>query len=217
MEHPSTVKPKRIRIHNKWSGLVCKCGGVKSGQAAMCKTCRLVAKRPPLDLDTYFDAEGLPYRRVPCTMHQYALISADRYESVIAYLWIANYDPSVGDYYARTKIGRKSLTLHRFIVDDPLGKLVDHRNHKTLDCRDGNLRVADDSESACHRKLRRDNQSGFKGVWYRKARDRWCGMVTCRGKHYFTKHCRTRIEAAIEYNRLALQLHGEFACLNEIP
>lgn len=217
MEHPSTVKQKRIRVYNKWSGLVCKCGGTKSGQAAECKACQLSAKRPPVDTETYFDSEGLSYRRVPCTMHQYALVSAARYEAVMAHLWVANFDPSIGDYYVVTTIDRKRVKLHRFIAGDPLDKFVDHRNHKTLDCRDGNLRVADDSESACHRRLRRDNTSGFKGVWFRKERNRWVGMVTCRGKDYFTKHCRIAIDAAIEYNKLALELHGEFACLNKIP
>jgi hypothetical protein len=148
---------------------------------------------------------------------QYALVSAHKYEKAVTLLWLAVYDVDVDGYYAMTGSPGRRIRLHHFVAGiPPLGKVIDHINHDTLDCRDHNLRVADESQSMANQRLRKDNKSGYKGVWYRKERHCWCAMVTWRGKHYFTKHCKTALEAAIERDRLALELHGEFAYLNEI-
>ena len=214
----SISKPKRIR-NRVWTGYVCACGGFKTGQAVVCTPCKLAAKRPPVDPVTYYDDEqGRPYRCVPCTMKQYTLVSADRYDEAMSHLLVANYDPTVRSYYVATKIKGKRIGLHRLLTNAPDDVLVDHRNHDTLDNRDWNLRVLDDSQSACSRRLRSDNKYGYKGVRPREDRNnQWEGMVTLKGKHYFTKLCNTAREAAIEYNKLALRLHGEYAVLNVIP
>jgi hypothetical protein len=99
------------------------------------------------------------------------------------------------------------------LVRGCIGKAV----YDSLDNRDWNLRPASNSQQMANQNRKARNTSGYIGVWYRKSRKRWCGQVTFKGKHYFTKHCKTACEAAIERNNLALEIHGEFANLNIIP
>lgn len=215
-------KPKRRKKEGRPEaqtphlGRYCACGGVKSGQASVCKSCQLSMRRPPLDPETYYD-EGRPYRRVPCTKKKYTLVSADKYDTAMSFLLVANFDPSTGGHYVSTTVDGRQEKLHRLLTNAPKGVQIDHANRDSLDNRDWNLRPASNSQQMANQNRKARNTSGYIGVWYRKSRKRWCGQVTFKGKHYFTKHCKTACEAAIERNNLALEIHGEFANLNIIP
>lgn len=67
--------------------------------------------------------------------------------------------------------------LHRAIlqVDKTLG--VDHVNGNTLDCRRANLRAVSTADNLRNRKMNRNNTSGFMGVSYSKAHDRWVATL----------------------------------------
>lgn len=203
---PSTAK-------KPWLGLICACGGRKSGQATVCKSCQLSNRRPPVDPTVYYDNDR-PYRRVPCTKMQYTLVSADKYSIAASLLLAANFDPSTGGHYVTTRYKGKHDKLHRILANAPDGVQIDHANRNGLDNRDWNLRPADGSQQAANQRRRSDNKSGFIGVWYREERKSWCGMVSFRGKHHLTRHCKTAQEAAIERDEIALRLHGIFAVLN---
>lgn len=60
--------------------------------------------------------------------------------------------------------------------------------------------------------------SQYKGVTLLlKNKKRWAANVSCMGKTTYVGSYYTEIEAAIAYNKKALELHGEYAVLNDIP
>lgn len=90
---------------------------------------------------------------------------------------------------------------------------VDHKNGNGLDNRKCNLRIATSSQNKANTKIRRDNTSGFKGVIWHKASNKWMARVADKYLGLF----RSKYEAAKAYNQKAKEMFGEFARLNEIP
>lgn len=114
-------------------------------------------------------------------------------------------------WYAKTEIGRRTTYLHRWLLDAPVGTLVDHINGDKLDNRRANLRLCTRAQN-CTNRVTPIGVTGFRGVfrdrhWFR-ARLWANGEVHRLG--YFT----TPEAAARAYDAGALRLHGEFACLN---
>jgi hypothetical protein len=152
---------------------------------------------------------------------RYALIDANDYPLVKGYTWQAHWNWTNRSYYARTTIrseGRRHpVRMHRMILG--LGSdnrtQVDHRNHVTLDNRRSNMRAATATENMCNRPLRSDNRSGFKGVGSdRRIPGKWRARIRLHGVLRSLGVFDSPEEAALAYNRAAIELHGEFAWVN---
>lgn len=77
-------------------------------------------------------------------------------------IWI-NYAPTVHGCYAIFWRNNKRVRLHRWVVDCPPDKMVDHINHNTLDNRKDNLRIVTHFGNQQNRK---GNKSGKTGVYW---------------------------------------------------
>lgn len=126
----------------------------------------------------------------------------------------------------RDKTFTTNFWLHHFIRGHTnFGKyVVDHINNDKSDNRFCNLRTATYAENG-RNAAKKNGTSLYKGVHYLKSRDIigsrgkqkrcWRATIEAGGKWY-TKWCFTEYEAALAYNELAIQHHGEFAKLNVI-
>lgn len=130
---------------------------------------------------------------------------------------VAQYSWSVvsGGYLATKPNGRKdkSVLLHRFIMQPPGGKEIDHINGNKLDNRRSNLRIcsrADNSHNIGPHLSR--NKSGFKGV--SKRNNKWRAGIYTKGRSFHLGYFHTAKEAAKVYDQKAQELWGEFAWLN---
>ena len=120
--------------------------------------------------------------------------SAEDYELISAHTWnIESYG------YVRTsiKIEGKYVVkkLHRLILGEPLGKIVDHRNGNKLDCTRDNLRVTDSQGNAQNVGLSRRNTSGQTGV--RSHAGRWEARLWYRRKYIHLGSFTTKEEAVL--------------------
>jgi hypothetical protein len=130
-------------------------------------------------------------------------------------------DGSIATVYAvhHTKKQNKAITLamHRFILGITDSKIkVDHKDGDGLHNWRRNLRVASKGDNAHNSRLRCDNLSGFKGVWWNKNEQRYKAGIRINGKN---KHLGTfpkdQLIAAIQaYDRAAIRYFGRFACTN---
>lgn len=109
----------------------------------------------------------------------------------------------------------RPVKMHRLILGDALagGLHTDHINRNRLDNRRCNLRVASRSQNQANRETRRGNR--FKGV--KRNGPSWSASVHFKGVRHYVGRIPTEVEAARVYNRLAREVHGEFARLNVIP
>jgi len=116
---------------------------------------------------------------------------------------------------------RRYVSLHRFIlgVDDPK-IFVDHKNGNGLDNRRENLRTSTNRDNCRNRGKQKNNTSGFKGVVVIRSTGSYrCNFVIREGerrKYICSKTFKTPEEAALKYNELARQYHGEFAYQNPV-
>lgn len=127
------------------------------------------------------------------------------------YRWCAN--PQGKFLYARNSgLG----LMHRYLMGNP-DSLVDHVNRNTFDNRKSNLRLTTRSLNQANSR-RVSNKSKYKGVMvedrYRTVKYR--AQISYRGAQYHGPTRTSEVEAAMDYNLLAIKHFGEFALLNVI-
>jgi hypothetical protein len=106
---------------------------------------------------------------------------------------------------------RRLLRLHRLVMGDPEGKLVDHREGAKIDNRKDLLRPATNAENNKNAKMRDDNTSGHKGVYWHKAKKKWHAQISHEGKRLYLGRFAALEEAHAAYCEAANRMHGEFA------
>lgn len=84
------------------------------------------------------------------------------------------------------KLKINGLYLHRFIMDCPKDKVIDHINNDSFDNRKCNLQIVTRKENAQNSKTPKNNTSGVKGVYWCKRDNVWVTQIEINGK---TKNC----------------------------
>ncbi len=112
-----------------------------------------------------------------------------------------------------------TIYLHRHILGTPAKKGLegDHINRNRLDNKRKNLRWAANHQNKINSGLSVRNKSGFKGVSWNKAKQKWRVSACFKNKEKEYGHFDDIAEAAKKYNEVVARLHGDFAYLNEIP
>lgn len=111
---------------------------------------------------------------------------------------------------------QKTLLLHRFVLNCSNDHLVDHRDGDGLNEQRLNLRIATNAENVRNGKKQKNNTSGFKGVSLVKSSGKYEAQIAYKNKTFHLGKYSTPTEAAKIYNQKAIELHGQFAKLNEI-
>lgn len=142
-------------------------------------------------------------------------IDAVSWPLVCSHRWRANKNKHSKTFYAVTHVRkadgtRTNLQMHRLLMPDV--SEVDHANRNGLDNRRDNLRAATSSQNGANKEMHRDNTSGFKGVFWNKAK--WNAHVRFNNKSVYLGRFDDPVEAARAYDAKALELFGEFARLN---
>lgn len=142
----------------------------------------------------------------PNAKHGYAIVDKE-YAHLDDYKWhLSAYK------YAVTKIGDKHVRMHHFVMKPDAGKQIDHINLNPLDNRLSNLRQCSHAENMRNVKIRKNNSTGYKGVHIHQGKYR--AGIRFNGKTHHLGLFATALEAAKAYDDKAIELHGEFARLN---
>jgi hypothetical protein len=152
------------------------------------------------------------YRLIPLTQGQNAIVDTKDFKRLSKYNWFAAWQPRSKGFYAARWSSKKLVFLHHAVVGKKA--TVDHRNHNTLDCRNKNLRICDNSQNSMNRRMRSDNTSGFKGVSFCKRRHKWHAQIKILGKKKSLGYFKRASHAAKVYDKEAAKLFGEFAFTN---
>lgn len=110
----------------------------------------------------------------------------------------------------------KGLYLHTLIMNTQKekGQVIDHIDGNPSNNRKSNLRICTVSENGFNRGKPKNNTSGAKGVSWNKKSQKWCARIMSNGKDYIIGLFDTIKEASDAYDAKAIELHGEFARLN---
>ena len=147
----------------------------------------------------------------------YAKVSDCDYEEVSKHNWTQH-----NGGYVCAKIDKRMTLLHRFVMELKTGlsnfSMVDHVNHHKEDCRRENLRIANAKDNARNRKKSKGKVCRYKGVTRRTLKSgeyRYIARIFVGDKAFYCGSYKTEAEAAMAYNQKAIELFGEYACLNE--
>lgn len=131
---------------------------------------------------------------------------------------------SDGRAFLCRRVGRKKKTvlLHRHIMDAKPGEIIDHINGNPLDNRRQNLRLCTHSQNAMNRSKanwpnRKILNHGFKGIIRHSKpnlKKPWYARIQANGLVFLSRRFEAPHEAARAYDELAKKYHGEFARLN---
>ncbi len=112
----------------------------------------------------------------------------------------------------------KDYYLHREIMGVTDRKMqIDHINGNSLDNRKENLRVCTNAQNSRNSKLAKNNTTGYKGVsWSGSKKNKYVAQLHTKGKHIHLGNFDNPIDAALAYNKAAIEYFGEFAKINII-
>jgi len=160
-----------------------------------------------------------PYAVVDLSKGHVALIDADDIPTVDIGAWSVDLAPKGRKYASRHNSAGK-VYMHRVIMAPQPGQDVDHVDGCTLlgapwvlDNRRANMRLASRSQNNANARLRTDNSTGYRGVW-RSPSGTYTVEVAMHGTRRRVGRFATAQAAAEERDRIAAELHGEFARLN---
>lgn len=148
---------------------------------------------------------------------RYAVISPEDYEWLDQYKWFLN---PQGYAYRSPKTshsGQSLILMHREILQPRAGFICDHADRNRLNNKRSNLREATYAQNMSNvaKKLKRSGaSSAFRGVHFRKDCNLWKVEITTKGKKIHIGYFADELDAAIAYDRAALEIRGEFAMLN---
>jgi hypothetical protein len=114
--------------------------------------------------------------------------------------------------YAVAAINKKPVLMHHYLLGNT--NRTDHRDGNGLNNCRSNLRSATHQQNMQNsRKHKMTTSSKYKGVYWDVAKQLWVAKIICNGIRY-RKMLHSEIEAAKIYDAMAIELHGEFACIN---
>jgi hypothetical protein len=165
-------------------------------------------KRPPQVPRVPRDSPDDSIRFIPLSQGLYATVDAADYERVSQYKWFAT--GCRGKVYAARHVEHRLVLMHRFIMNPPRDKCVDHSDGNGLNNRRANLRICTLQENSCNKHGKRK----FIGVYPYGKTGKYQGRIMKQGRSYHTCLFDDPLDAARARDRMAIKLHGPFAYLN---
>lgn len=147
-----------------------------------------------------------------------ALVDDEAAHLVSEYKWYRVDGPNTS--YAQTTVfkdrTKKTIRMHRLLIGDlPCAAVIDHANRNGLDNRTCNLRVATFTQNQANTTGRPRSTSRYKGVSIKRP-GVYFAQIQKDKKKYSLGYFLNEEEAAVAYNKKALELFGEFAFVNKI-
>lgn len=150
--------------------------------------------------------------------HTHFYIDDEDFDRVSKYKWSAVFrNGKIHSIKSTSLINGHTVMIGRFILNEfkDNGLDVDHKNRDVSDNRRLNLRFATPSQSCANRpRQKRNLSSKYKGVSWHKDRKKYRAIIGFNGKIIHIGQYNDELLAAIAYDDAALELFGEFACLN---
>lgn len=117
----------------------------------------------------------------------------------------------LADYFAVTELGAKHPQNFPELSFKELQERVDYLIDKL-----GRSRKEIKSKASQGRLTKQDAKSRYVGVSYESRRNKWYAKIKKDGKTHWAGYHISEKEAALAYNRKAVELYGEHARLNEV-
>jgi len=151
---------------------------------------------------------------IKLTKEKETIIDLEDLEKILKYKWCASKEGK--GWYALTNIKTNykynRLRLHRFLMNITDSNIfIDHKDCNPLNNRKSNLRLCTNQENQRNVKLQKRNTTGFKGVYFRKDRNKYIAYTKCNGKNICFGSSETAEGAYEIYCKKIIEIHKEFS------
>lgn len=148
-------------------------------------------------------------KEIELTQGRIALVDDNDFEYLNQFTW--QLQPNRNTFYAVGYIDHKTVKMHRIIMSVPSDLQIDHIDHNGLNNQKNNLRICTRQQNSMNRI---PNKSKYKGVYFRKDRNKWNVLISVDGILKNMGYYSSEIEAARTYDTFAKEYYGEYAYLN---
>lgn len=150
---------------------------------------------------------------IPLSNGMVAIVDATDFDWLSRLSWSAVWNSKT--WYARTKSNESEWAyMHRLILAPGHDEETDHKDSNGLNNRRSNLRIATHQKNSWNRGKRSDNKSGFIGVSWATREQKWHSQIWIDDKRVHLGYFKNPIDAAVAYDKAALEQRKEFAKLN---
>mgnify|MGYP001400238116 CR=1 FL=1 len=159
-------------------------------------------------------------REIKLTQGYVALVDDEDFENISKYVWCTSkWNNSI---YAVTNIcdqdgKRKTLKMHRLILNLKVGQECDHMDHNGINNQKSNLRHVTHQQNLSNTRKQRTAHNGmcsskYKGV--KKHKGKWVSQIQLNYQQIYIGIFISEEEAARAYDIKARELFGEYSNLN---
>jgi hypothetical protein len=155
-------------------------------------------------------------KQIELSQDKYAIVDDNMFEYLNQWKWTATHKDKRW-YAVRQEGGRIFHTryyMHSVIMNSSQGMEVDHINKDGLDNRRENLRIATRTENNQNRDKNKNNTSGYKGVSWNNEKGKYRAYIVANYKQIFLGNFKNIEDAAVAYDKAAIEYFGQFASLN---
>lgn len=145
-------------------------------------------------------------KKISLTQGRFAIVDDRDFNWINQWKWCYQrcVRPS-GEYqgYAIRSLHPGQMRMHRLIIGAKKGQEVDHINRNKLDNRRGNLRIVTRNMNCHNINLRKDSQTGVKGVTWNKRTGKWRAYIQINSKQNHLGCFTSKRKASLAYKKAA--------------
>ena len=159
-------------------------------------------------------------KEIRLTQNKVAIVDEEDYEWLSQYKW--HYHKGYAARTCRQTGKKRTVYMHREIMNTPRGLVTDHINGNRLDNRKANLRICTRAQNNMNMikfrtRKKSKNASKYKGVyWNGGPKATWSAEIRHNGKQIHLGYFQDEVEAAQAYDKAAIRLFDSFASPNFI-
>jgi len=143
-------------------------------------------------------------KKIQLTQNKYTIVDDEDYIKLNKWNW--HILKGKHTHYAV----RRSMIMHREIMNCPNNKQVDHINGNGLDNRKENLRICNQSQNNANMRISKRNTSGYKGVSWHKECKKWRVRIQINSKMIELGRFSDINDAKNVYDEFSKKHFGEF-------
>jgi hypothetical protein len=157
-----------------------------------------------------YKGDEIMTKEIELTQGYKAIVDDDMFDELNKHKWCVHKMRKNNTMYA-TRLVR----IHHIVMGFPeKGYVIDHINGNGLDNRRENLRVITTGQNTTWRTIQKNNTSGYRGVSWHKAKQRWDAKIKVNGHAIHLGRFINKEDAAHAYDEAAKIYFKEFAKLN---